>query len=59
MRARAFAGLGENVGLQTTQFEGQAGLVGAAALALNTFFYQQEEREFLPDADREKMLPSR
>jgi predicted NBD/HSP70 family sugar kinase len=49
MRARAFAGLGERVALQTTRFEGRAGVVGAAALALNSFFYQQEEREVTPD----------
>ncbi len=59
MRRRAFAGLGEQVALQTTRFEGQAGVVGAAALALNTFFYQQEERDFAPDIEREKIFPSR
>lgn len=42
LRARAFAGLGERARLCTTSFEGKPGLVGAASLALNTFFYQQE-----------------
>jgi glucokinase-like ROK family protein len=41
IRARAFARLGERVGLQTASFEGRAGVIGAATLALNTFFYQQ------------------
>lgn len=40
MKATAFAGLGENVHLQTTSFGWRAGVVGAAALALMTFFYQ-------------------
>ena len=40
MRARAFAGLGERVTLQTARPD--AGIIGAAALALDTFFYQQE-----------------
>ncbi|HIC89644.1 MAG TPA: ROK family protein, partial [Anaerolineae bacterium] len=40
IRQRAFANLGERVRLQTTSFGHQAGVVGAAALALNTFFYQ-------------------
>ncbi len=42
MRQRAFANLGERVQLQTASFGRQAGVVGAAALALNAFFYQQE-----------------
>ncbi len=41
MRRRSFANLGEQVGLQTTSFGWQAGAVGAAALALDAFFYQQ------------------
>jgi predicted NBD/HSP70 family sugar kinase len=41
MRERAFANLGQQVQLQTTSFGRQAGTVGAATLALNTFFYQQ------------------
>lgn len=59
MRARAFAGLGEQVALQTTRFQGQAGIVGAAALALNAFFYQQEERDFSADVEREKLFNAR
>jgi glucokinase-like ROK family protein len=43
MRQRAFANLGEQVRLQTTSFGRQAGVIGAAALALNAFFYQQPE----------------
>ncbi|MGD8967365.1 MAG: ROK family transcriptional regulator [Anaerolineae bacterium] len=43
MRQRAFANLGRQVRLETTSFGRQAGTVGAAALALNTFFYQQPE----------------
>ncbi len=44
MRRRAFANLGERVRLQTTSFDQQqVGMIGAAALALNAFFYQQEE----------------
>jgi hypothetical protein len=43
MRQRAFANLGENVRLQTTSFGQQAGVVGAAALALNAFFYEQSD----------------
>jgi hypothetical protein len=43
MRQRSFANLGEQVRLQTTGFGWQAGVVGAAALALNAFFYQQPE----------------
>jgi glucokinase len=44
MRQRAFAGLGECVRLQTTSFGAHAGTVGAAALALDTFFYRQPDR---------------
>jgi glucokinase-like ROK family protein len=44
MRQRAFAGLGERVRLQTTSFGTHAGTVGAAALALDTFFYRQPQR---------------
>jgi predicted NBD/HSP70 family sugar kinase len=44
MRRRAFANLGEHVRLQTTRFDQQqVGMIGAAALALNAFFYQQDE----------------
>jgi predicted NBD/HSP70 family sugar kinase len=40
MREKAFAGLGETVRLETTSFGWRAGVTGAAALALMTFFYQ-------------------
>ena len=43
MREMAFAGLGENVRLQTTEFGWRAGVIGAATLALNKFFFQQPE----------------
>ena len=43
MRERAFANLGDRVRLQTTSFGQQAGVVGAATQALNTFFYQHPE----------------
>jgi len=43
MRQRAFARLGENVRLQATSFGQQAGVVGAAALALSNFFYEQSD----------------
>ena len=43
MRQRAFANLGTQVQIKTTGFGPQAGAIGAAALALNTFFYQQPE----------------
>ncbi len=43
MRAMAFARLGDNVRLQTTEFGWRAGVIGAATLALNKFFFQQPE----------------
>lgn len=43
MRQRSFANLGEQVRLQTTSFGWQAGVVGAAALALDAFFYRWPE----------------
>ncbi|MFC1463770.1 MAG: ROK family transcriptional regulator [Candidatus Brachytrichaceae bacterium NZ_4S206] len=43
MRERAFAGLGDRVRLQPTQFGWRAGVIGAASLALSTFFYQLED----------------
>ncbi|HBX70389.1 MAG TPA: hypothetical protein DEH25_13675 [Chloroflexi bacterium] len=43
MREAAFAGLGQTVQLETTSFGWRAGITGAAALALTTFFYQQTE----------------
>jgi glucokinase-like ROK family protein len=42
IRERAFANLGAQVSLQTTAFGYQAGVIGAAALALDTFFYRGE-----------------
>lgn len=43
MQERSFAHLGKRVQLRTTSFGRNAGVVGAAALALNAFFYQQPE----------------
>jgi len=44
MIRRAFANLGEKVTLVPPSFNHQnAGVIGAAALALNRFFYQQYE----------------
>lgn len=43
MKEAAFAGLGEKVKLQTTSFGWRAGVIGAASLALTTFFYQYAE----------------
>ena len=43
MKQAAFAGLGENVELKTTSFGWRAGVIGAASLALTTFFYQYAE----------------
>jgi predicted NBD/HSP70 family sugar kinase len=42
MRRRAFAGLGDEVALCVTSFGRRVGAVGAAALALDAFFYRQE-----------------
>ncbi len=41
MRRRSFAGLGERVTLSTTAFGRKVGVIGAAALALDAFFYRQ------------------
>ncbi len=41
MRRRSFAGLGERVQVCPTSFGPHAGLVGAAVLALDAFFYRQ------------------
>jgi glucokinase-like ROK family protein len=43
MRSTAFAGLGDKVKLKTTSFGWRAGVIGAAALALTNFFYQNTE----------------
>jgi glucokinase-like ROK family protein len=41
MRERSFAGLGERVALSVTAFGRKVGVIGAAALALDAFFYRQ------------------
>ncbi|MBN1261480.1 MAG: ROK family protein [Anaerolineae bacterium] len=43
MRERAFGGLGARVRLETTRFGQEVGAIGAAALALNRFFYEHSE----------------
>jgi glucokinase-like ROK family protein len=43
MRNMAFAGMGEKVRLQTTGFGWRAGVIGAAALALMSFFYDRNQ----------------
>lgn len=43
MREAAFAGLGESVILKVTSFGWRAGVVGAASLALTTYFYLNSE----------------
>jgi len=43
MRKQAFAKLGEKVQLQITSFGWRAGVIGAASLALTSFFYLQAE----------------
>lgn len=42
LRRRAFANLGEQVRVQTTTFGDRAGMIGAAALALDHFFYRPQ-----------------
>ena len=42
MRRRAFAGLGDAVALRITSYGRKVGVIGAAALALDAFFYQQQ-----------------
>lgn len=51
LASRAFAGLGRRVQIQATRFGDDSGIVGAAALALETFFYQQPS----PTAESEAM----
>lgn len=41
MRERSFASLGDNITLQVTSFGRMVGVIGAAALALDLFFYRQ------------------
>lgn len=43
LRRRAFANLGDKVRLLTPTFGQESGMVGAAALALDAFFYEQSE----------------
>jgi len=43
MREKAFSGLGDNVLVEPTSFGWRVGVVGAAALALMDFFYQQTD----------------
>jgi glucokinase-like ROK family protein len=43
LRNCAFANLGEDVRLQTPTFGPNTGVIGAAALALDAFFYEQSE----------------
>jgi len=43
MRRYAFSNLGERVTICTTQFEQRAGMIGAAALALDRFFYRPQQ----------------
>ena len=43
MRETAFAGLGEGVVLKVTSFGWRAGVIGAASLALTTYFYLNSE----------------
>ena len=50
MRRRSFAGLGDAVALHVTTFGRQVGVIGAAALALDAFFYRQDA---LQAADRD------
>jgi glucokinase-like ROK family protein len=46
LRRSAFANLGEDVRLITPTFGQDAGVIGAAALALDAFFYEQSEVVF-------------
>jgi glucokinase len=49
---RAFAGLGKQLTIQATSFGDDVGIVGASALALDAFFYQQPSTH----AESEMML---
>jgi glucokinase len=44
MRQRAFGNLGERVQLRTASLGPHTGVIGAASLSLNAFFYQHPER---------------
>ncbi len=48
LRRRSFAGLGERTVLRATTFSHKVGVIGAAALALNAFFYRQDTPEDHP-----------
>jgi predicted NBD/HSP70 family sugar kinase len=39
MRQRSFANLGDNVALRVTTFGREVGMIGAASLALDAFFF--------------------
>lgn len=43
LRQRAFANLGETVRVQTPTFGGHSGVIGAGALALHAYFFEQFE----------------
>ena len=45
LRRRSFAGLGERTVLRATTFGHKVGVIGAAALALDAFFYRQDMAE--------------
>lgn len=49
LRRRSFAGLGERTALCATTFGPKVGVVGAAALVLNAFFYRQDAPEDHPN----------
>lgn len=50
LRKHAFANLGEKVRLRVTQFGKQAGMIGAAALALDAFFYRPHQQMHIKEA---------
>jgi len=43
LRERTFAGMGERTRIEVTRFQEQAGVIGAAALALQAFFFEPSE----------------
>jgi len=45
VRQRAFATLGSQVRIQLTSFDDRAGMIGAAALALDSFLYRPQDAE--------------
>jgi glucokinase-like ROK family protein len=55
MRQRSFGNLGQQIKLQPTSFGQQAGVVGAAALALTNFFYRQDSLQ-IPNPVSEVIL---